>query len=123
MSVYSRSKQDYTNISYLQLCEYSLNLHLNFGAILSQTYKDMTLYPHVYQNVHCNLLQKTSAYRNCLYISVCSLKNIVSASLCLVPIEKVTNSSFQKGIIICLSTNMKKDMKLLAFIFEHPSYA
>ena len=33
-------------------------LHLKFGAILSQTYKDMTLYPHMYQNVYGNLLQK-----------------------------------------------------------------
>ena len=31
---------------------------LYFGAILSQTYKDMTLYPHLYQNVYGNLLQK-----------------------------------------------------------------
>ena len=36
----------------------ALNLHLKFGAILSKTYKEMTLYPHMYQNVHCNLLQK-----------------------------------------------------------------
>ena len=34
------------------------NIHLKFDAILSQTYKDMTLYPHMYQKVYGNLLQK-----------------------------------------------------------------
>ena len=33
-------------------------LHQKFGAILSQSYKDMTLYQHMYQNVYGNLLQK-----------------------------------------------------------------
>ena len=33
-----------------------------------------------------------------------------------------TNSSFQKGMIFCLSIYVKKVMKLLAFIFEQPSY-
>ena len=52
-----------------QLLDCYLNLHLKFGAILSNNYKDMTLYPHIYQNVHCNLLQKkTSVYRNGLLV-------------------------------------------------------
>ena len=33
-----------------------------------------------------------------------------------------TNSSFQKGLTFCPSTYVKKVMKLLAFIFEQPSY-
>ena len=33
-----------------------------------------------------------------------------------------TNSSFQKGMTFCRSTYEKKVMKLLAFIFEQPSY-
>ena len=33
-----------------------------------------------------------------------------------------TNSSFQKGMAFCRSTYVKKVMKLLAFIFEQPSY-
>ena len=39
-------------------------------------------------------------------------------------ILKATNSSFQGGIIFCRSIHvyMKKVMKLLAFIFEQPSY-
>ena len=37
-------------------------------------------------------------------------------------ILKATNSSFQKAMAICRSIYMKKVMKLLAFIFEHPSY-
>ena len=37
-------------------------------------------------------------------------------------ILKATNSSFQKGMTFCRSINVKKVMKLLAFIFEQPSY-
>ena len=37
-------------------------------------------------------------------------------------ILKATNSSFQKGMIFCRSIYVKKVMKLLAFIFEQPSY-
>ena len=38
-------------------------------------------------------------------------------------ILKATNSSFQKGITFCRIIYVKKVMKLLAFIFEQPSYA
>ena len=37
-------------------------------------------------------------------------------------ILKPTNSSFKKGMTFCRSIYVKKVMKLLAFIFEHPSY-
>ena len=37
-------------------------------------------------------------------------------------ILKATNSSFQKGMTFCRSIYAKKVMKLLAFIFEQPSY-
>ena len=37
-------------------------------------------------------------------------------------ILKATNISFQKGITFCRSIYVKKVMKLLAFIFEQPSY-
>ena len=37
-------------------------------------------------------------------------------------ILKATNSTFQKGITCCRSLYMKKVVKLLAFIFEQPSY-
>ena len=37
-------------------------------------------------------------------------------------ILKATNSSFQKGMAFCRSIYEKKVMKLLAFIFEQPSY-
>ena len=37
-------------------------------------------------------------------------------------ILKTTNSSFQKGMICCRSIYVRKVMKLLAFIFEQPSY-
>ena len=37
-------------------------------------------------------------------------------------ILKATNSSFQKGVIFCRNIYVKKVKKLLAFIFEQPSY-
>ena len=37
-------------------------------------------------------------------------------------ILKATNSPFQKGMTICRSIYVKKVMKLLAVIFEQPSY-
>ena len=37
-------------------------------------------------------------------------------------ILKAINSSFQKGMTFCRSIYVKKVMKLLAFIFEQPSY-
>ena len=37
-------------------------------------------------------------------------------------ILKATNSYFLKGMTICRSVYVKKVMKLLAFIFEQPSY-
>ena len=37
-------------------------------------------------------------------------------------ILKAANSSFQKGMTFCISIHVKKVMKLLAFIFEQPSY-
>ena len=37
-------------------------------------------------------------------------------------ILKAANSSFQKGMTFCRSVYVKKVMKLLAFIFEQPSY-
>ena len=37
-------------------------------------------------------------------------------------ILKATKSSFQKSMTFCRSIYVKKVMKLLAFIFEQPSY-
>ena len=37
-------------------------------------------------------------------------------------ILKATNSSFHKGMTFCRSIYVKKVIKLLAFIFEQPSY-
>ena len=42
--------------------------------------------------------RKTSVYSNGLSIRVCNSRKIVSVSLCLMPIIKATNSSFQKGM-------------------------
>ena len=38
-------------------------------------------------------------------------------------ILKATNISFQKGMPFCRGIYVKKIMKLLAFIFEQPSYS
>ena len=38
-------------------------------------------------------------------------------------ILKATNSSFQKGMTFCRRIYVKNVMKLLAFIFEQPSYS
>ena len=38
-------------------------------------------------------------------------------------ILKATDSSFQKGMTFCRSVYVQKVMKLLAFIFEQPSYS
>ena len=38
-------------------------------------------------------------------------------------ILKATKISFQKGMTFCHSVYVKKVMKLLAFIFEQPSYS
>ena len=82
----------------------------------------MILYPHMYQNVYCNLLQKNFSiqacplYKRLLLEKYCECHFIFGVSL------KATNSSFQKGMLFCLSIYMKKVMKLLAFIFEQPSY-
>ena len=37
-------------------------------------------------------------------------------------ILKATKSSFKNGMPFCRSMYVQKDMKLLAFIFEQPSY-
>ena len=37
-------------------------------------------------------------------------------------VSKATKSSFQKGMTSCRSIYVKKVLKLLAFIFEQPSY-
>ena len=74
----------------------------------------MTLYPHMYQNVHCNLLQKNFSIQEHEKYSDCFL--MFGAIL------KATNSSFQKGMTFCPGIYAKKVMKLLAFIFEQPSY-
>ena len=54
--VYSGLKQDYINVFLHATFELLLILASKIGAILSKTYKDMTLYTHMYRNAYCNLL-------------------------------------------------------------------
>ena len=85
-------------------------------------YKDMTLYPHMYENVYCNLLQNKNfsvhawpLYKRLLlekYSECCFMFGVIL---------KTTNSAFQKGMLLCLSIYIWKVMKLLVFIFEQPS--
>ena len=122
MPVYSRSKQDYINNSYKQPFQCTLNMHLKLGAILSQTYKDMTLYPQMYQNVYCNLLQKNFSIQELALYKRLLLEKYSECFYMFVAILKATNSSLQKGMTFCRSIYVKKVMKLHAFIFEQPSY-
>ena len=82
----------------------------------------MTLYPHMYQNVHSNLLQKNFSIQEWpLYKGLLLEKYSVCIFIFRV-ILKETDNSFQKGIAFCRSIYVKKVMKLLAFIFEQSSY-
>ena len=104
-----------------QLLDCYLNLHLKFVAILSKTYKDMTLYPHMYQNVYGNLLQKNFSIQEWLSYKGMLLTKYSEWFFIVGVIVNATNSSFQKGIPFCRSKYVKKVMKLLALIFEQPS--
>ena len=97
-----------------------LNLHLKFGAILSQTYKDMTLYPHIYQNVYDNLLQKNFSIQEWPLYKRLLLEKYSECFCMFGAILKAKNSYFQKGMTLCRSIYVKKVMKLFAFIFEQP---
>ena len=122
MPVYSRSKQDYINfflkatlLMYLKLAS-KISCHFVFNL---QRYDTISLF---YQNVYSSLLQKNFSiqerplYKR-LYLRKCSDYFFMFGT-----ILKVTNSSFQKGMTCCRSLYAKKVMKLLAFIFEQPSY-
>ena len=122
MPVFSRLKEDYIIFSCKQLLDCYLNLHLKFGGILSKTYKDMTLYPHMYQIVHCNLLQKNFSIQEWPLYKGLQLEKYSACFFMFDAILKATNSSFQKGMPFCRSIYVKKVMKLLAFIFEQASY-
>ena len=81
----------------------------------------MTLYPYMYQNVCCNLLEKNfSILERPLYKGL-TLEENSECFFMFDAILKGTNSSFQKGMTFCSSIYVKKVMKLLAFTFEQPS--
>ena len=121
MPVYSRLKLDYIIVFVQATLDSYLNLYLKFGAILSKTYKDMTFYLHMYQNVHCNLLQKNFSIQEWPLYKLLALEKYSESFFMFGAILMATNSSFQKGMIFCRSIYVKKVMKLLAFIFEQPS--
>ena len=76
----------------------------------------------MYQNVHCNLLQKNFSIQEWPLYKGLLLEKYSEWIFRFCAILKATNSSFKKGITFCRSVYVKKVMKLLAFIFEQPSY-
>ena len=82
----------------------------------------MTLYPHMYQNVYDNLLQKNFSIQEWPLYKRLYLEKYSERFFMFGAIFKATKSSFQKGMTFCRSIYMNKAMKLLAFIFEQPSY-
>ena len=75
----------------------------------------------MYQNVHCNLLQKNFSIQEWPLHKGLLLGEYSECFFMFGAILKATNSSFQKGMTFCRSAYVKKVMKLLAFIFEQPS--
>ena len=71
-----------------------------FGVILSQAYKDMKLYPHKYQNVYCNLLQKNFSIQAWPLNKCLSLEKYCECFFMFGAIVKATNSSFQRYAIL-----------------------
>ena len=76
----------------------------------------------MYQNVHCDLLQKNFSIQGWPLYKGLVLEKYSECFFMFGAILKATNSSFQKGMAFCRSVYVKKNMKLLAFIFEQPSY-
>ena len=82
----------------------------------------MTLYPHMYQNVHYNLLQINFSIQEWPLYKGLYLEKYSECLFMFGAILMATDSSSQKGMSFCRSIYVKKVMKLLAFIFEQPSY-
>ena len=89
---------------------------------MSQTYKDMALYPHVYQNVYDNLLQKNFSIQEWPLYKRLKLEKYRECFFIFGAILETTNSSFQKCMTFCPSIYVKKVMKLLTFIIKQSSY-
>ena len=82
----------------------------------------MTLYRRCTKTVHCNLLLKNFSIKEWPLCKGLLLEKYSECFFMFGAILKATNSSFQKGMAFCRSVYVKKVMKLLAFIFEQPSY-
>ena len=74
------------------------------------------------QNVYGNLLQKNFSIQEWPLYKHLLLEKYSDCFFMFGAVLKTTNSSFQKAITFCRSIYVKKVMKLLAFIFEQPSY-
>ena len=82
----------------------------------------MALYPHMCQNVYGNLLQKNFGIQECPLYKRLLLEKYSECFFIFGAISKATNSAFQKGMTFCRSIYVKKVRKLLAFVFQQPSY-
>ena len=82
----------------------------------------MALYPHMYQTVYDTLLRKNFSIQEWPLYKRLYLEKYSECFFVFGAILKATNNSFQKGMTFCRSIYVKKVMKLLAFIFEQPSY-
>ena len=80
-----------------------------------------TISAHV-PNVYGNLLQKNFSIQEWPLYKRLQLDKYSECFIMFGAILKTTNMSFQKGVSFCRSIYVKKVMKLLAFIFEQPSY-
>ena len=67
--------------------------------------------------------RKTSVYWSGFYIRVCNSSKNTKCFFMFGALLKATKSFFKKGMPFCRSICVTKDMKLLAFIFEQPSYS
>ena len=65
---YSRLKQDCMKLFLQASLRMLLKLASKIWCQLSEPYKDMTLYPRMYQNACCNLLQKKTQYIGMAFI-------------------------------------------------------
>ena len=112
--LHSRFKQDY--IFFLQA---TLGLFLK---LVSKSWCHFVSNLQRNDTISAQFASKISVYRSGLYISVCNSRKNGECFFMFGAILKATNSFFQKGMTFCRSIYVEKIMKLLAFIFEQPSY-
>ena len=105
----------YLIVSIPDLCHLSYFGYLEFISMVNVLYTRLK-YEH-YSKHHQTLSYKMVFERLARFIGYTYLFHISEYFFIFGVILKVTNGSFQKGMLYCLSIYIKKVMKLLAFIF------